>query len=96
MLARSFHLQIIEVGDGHPCSSRDACFVEVWEITGVPENSHMGIEASSQPKMVGTTAQVHLHHCTKDGQRRGGAGSCGAAGKLLGRARKRRGGGVAL
>lgn len=34
--------------------------------------------------------QVHLHHCTRHGQWAGGAGSCGAAGKFLGRARQRR------
>jgi len=36
----------VEVGDGEPCSSKGARVIEVLETAEVPENGHIGTEAS--------------------------------------------------
>ncbi|GAB0175367.1 hypothetical protein GRJ2_000001900 [Grus japonensis] len=48
----------VEVGDGDPCSSKDARVIDVLETTEVPENGHIGIRASPPKKVAGSIAQL--------------------------------------
>jgi len=49
----------VEVGDGDPCSSKDARLIDVLETMKVPENGHVGIRAAPPKKMVGSIAQLN-------------------------------------
>ncbi|KAK4830259.1 hypothetical protein QYF61_009352 [Mycteria americana] len=48
----------VEVGDGHPCSSKDESVMDVLEITEAPENGHVGIRVSPRKKVTGSIAQL--------------------------------------
>ena len=48
----------VGVGDGDPCSNKDARVVNVLETTEVPENGHVGIRASPPQKVAGSIAQL--------------------------------------
>lgn len=48
----------VKVGDGDPCSSKDAGVVDVSESMKVPENNHIGTGASPCQKVVGSIAQM--------------------------------------
>ena len=48
----------MEVGDGDPCSSKDARVIDVLETTKTPENGQVGIRASPLKKVAGSIAQL--------------------------------------
>ncbi|KAM9590845.1 uncharacterized protein ACIBXB_005894 [Morphnus guianensis] len=48
----------VGVGDGDPCSNKDAKVVDVLETTEAPEINHIGIRASPPKKVVGSIAQL--------------------------------------
>lgn len=47
----------VEVGGGDLCSSKEKRVIDALETMEVPENSHVGIGASPQKKVVGSIAK---------------------------------------
>lgn len=48
----------VEVGNGHPCHSKDKTVIDVLETTEVPENGRIGIRPCRSRKVVGSIAQL--------------------------------------
>ncbi|KAK4822638.1 hypothetical protein QYF61_018590 [Mycteria americana] len=48
----------VEIGDGHPCGSKDERVMDVFETLEAPENGHVGIRASPPKKVSGSIAQL--------------------------------------
>lgn len=74
----------VVVGDGDPCSSKDARVIVILETTKAPVNCSVGVRICPLKKgvKINNLTEMHLHQCTKYGQDIGGAGIHGAAGKL--------------